>query len=100
MPWLIALSDYKAWVFGSSAILLVLTGWTLFRHGRTCPSDPELARKCASIDRWNRRIYWISIVTWCTEFLAAYLALPIALKFEFRQFTTTPSQYRITQHAI
>ena len=83
MPWMITLSTHKAWVFGGSAVLLTITGWILLRPGRACPSDPELARKCVTVNRWNRRIYWMSVAIWFTGFLAAYLALPIALKFGF-----------------
>lgn len=77
-PWLISLTEHKSWVFGGSAFLLLIAGWTLYRSGRTCPTDPELARKCATMDRWNRRVYWTSVVLWIVGFVAAYLALPVA----------------------
>lgn len=77
-PWLIPLTRYKVWVFAGSALLLMIAGWVLYRPGRTCPADPELARKCAVMDRWNRRVYRVSVGLWVIGFIAAYLALPIA----------------------
>lgn len=82
MPWLIALSGHKEWVFGTSAAMLALAGWLIFRPGRSCPSDPELARRCARLDRWNRRIWASGVVLWAIGLFAAYLALPLRQMFE------------------
>lgn len=82
MPWLIALSGHKEWVFGKSAAMLALAGWLIFRPGRSCPSDPELARRCARLDRWNRWIWTSGVVLWAIGLVAAYLALPMRQMFE------------------
>ncbi|MDD3765440.1 MAG: hypothetical protein VYC42_16140 [Pseudomonadota bacterium] len=76
LPWLIALSQHKTWVFAGSAAMLVLAGTLLFRAGRACPADPGLARLCRRVDAWNRRIYWIAVALWGVGFAAAYLLLP------------------------
>lgn len=77
LPWLIALSQHKAWVFALSAVMLALAGVLLFRSGRACPTDPEVARLCRRVDAWNRRIYWVSVGLWIAGFAAAYLLLPV-----------------------
>ena len=49
-PWLVALSMHKGWVFGLSAGLIALSAWSVYRPGRACPIDPELAAACARAD--------------------------------------------------
>lgn len=77
-PWLITLSQHKAWVFGASAGLLIFGGWMIRRRGRACPADPRLGRLCTRLDAWNRRLYWTSVSIWGIGFFAAYLLLPVS----------------------
>ena len=82
LPVLMSLAQYKAWMFGATGGLLALTTWLLYRPGRTCPADPELADHCENIRRWNIRFYWTSVAVWLIGFGTAYLALPIYLWLE------------------
>lgn len=79
VPFLVALALHKAWVFAGSGLMLLVSGWLLYRPGRACPSDPELARLCERADRWNRRIHGILAALWGVGLFAAYLALPIRI---------------------
>ncbi len=81
-PWLVTLSGYKEWVFIVSALLLATAGWALYRRGRSCPADPQKARLCSRLDRWNRRVYWAAVALWVIGFLFAYLLLPVTLFLE------------------
>ncbi len=76
-PYLVTLANYKSWLFLGSGLMLVIGGWTLFRRGRACTTDPRLAAVCASAYMWNTRVWWSSLVVWGIGFAAAYLALPI-----------------------
>jgi len=78
-PFLIVLSQHKIWVFAFSGIMLVLSGWLMFRPGRACPADRELGRACSTAHKWNKRIYWSSVTIWGIGFTAAYLLLPIRI---------------------
>jgi len=78
-PFLIVLSQHKIWVFAFSGIMLLLSGFLMYRPGRSCPSDPELAALCSKAGLWNLRIYWLSLVIWSIGFFAAYLALPLRM---------------------
>ena len=78
-PVLITISQHKVWVFSGSGALLLLSGWLMYRPGRACPADPELARVCARAQVWNRRIYWTSVIIWSAGFFAAYLVLPLRI---------------------
>lgn len=77
LPWLIEISRHKYWLFFGSGVLLLLSGWLVYRSGRHCPADPALARLCGRIDRWNRRILRLSGGIWLVGFFAAYLLLPL-----------------------
>jgi mercuric ion transport protein len=78
-PMLITIAQHKMWVFAGSGALLLLSGWLMYRPGRACPADPELARVCDRARVWNRRIYWGAAVIWSVGFFAAYLALPLRI---------------------
>ena len=82
LPFLVTLSHYKAWLFAGSAVLLAAAAWATLRPGRTCPTDSELAARCAAADRWNRRLLIVSSVLWVLGFVAAYLSLPMLNAFE------------------
>ena len=77
MPFLVTLAQQKGWMFAGSAGLLALTAWILYRPGRACPADPDLAEWCENVRRWNIRFYRASVGIWVAGFGAAYLALPI-----------------------
>lgn len=77
LPFLVDLARHKVWFFAGSFFLLALAAWALYRPGRACPADPELARKCAAADKWNGRLFRGSAAVWLVGFAAAYLALPI-----------------------
>lgn len=76
-PWLVSLSEHKEWVFAVSFFMLLLCGWFIYRPGRACPADPELARACVRMDLLNRWIYWISVAVWTVGFFSAFLLLPL-----------------------
>ena len=78
-PVLITIAQHKVWVFAGSGTLLLLSGWLMYRLGRACPTDLELARVYARAQVWNRWIYWISVTLWSVGFFAPYLALPLRI---------------------
>lgn len=77
LSFLTFLGLHKGWVFLFSALILAVAAYALFRPGRTCPADPELAKACESADKWNQRLFWVSVAVWLTGFFAAYLLLPV-----------------------
>ena len=79
VPFLVTLALHMTWAFAGSGLMLLASGWLLYRPGRACPSDPELGRLCERAQRWNRRIHGVSAAIWGIGFFAAYLALPIRI---------------------
>lgn len=82
LPLLITLSQHKIWMFAFSGAMLGVTGWLLYRPGRSCPSDLALGTLCKKANIWNRRVYWTSLIIWAVGFFAAYLALPLRIWLE------------------
>jgi hypothetical protein len=78
-PFLITLTQHKIWIFLFSGVMLVVSGWLMFRPSRICPVDKGLAQACNNAHKWNKRIYWSSVGIWSIGFFAAYLLLPIRI---------------------
>lgn len=78
-PFLIVLSQHKIWVFAFSGLMLAVSGWLMYRPGRSCPTDPALGQACSTAHKWNKRIYWSSVVIWSIGFTAAYILLPVRI---------------------
>ncbi len=74
-PWIVTLSLYKGWMFTISGALIALSAWAVYRPGRSCPADRELAAACARADVWNRRFIRVSAGLWGIGFFSAF-ALP------------------------
>ncbi len=76
--WLVALSKYKAWTFGVSGTLILLTGFMQWRtHHTPCPIDPEQTKACARLRRISLWVYWLSVIIWCIGFFFAFTAVYI-----------------------
>jgi len=78
-PVLIVLGAHKNWMFAISGVLLATAAGLTWRSGQHCPTDPLLAQQCQQMQRWNKRILWVSVIVWFFGFLAAYLALPVRM---------------------
>ncbi len=72
-PLLITLSQHKIWIFAGCFALLLIAAWALYRPGRACPTDPQLAAKCASAHKWNKRFFCCSVMVWLLGFFSAYI---------------------------
>jgi len=78
-PLLVTLSQHKAWIFLTAALLLMITAWVLWRPNRSCPADPKLAALCNRLQRWNKRIFWAAFIIWLIGFSVTYMVLPFGL---------------------
>jgi hypothetical protein len=60
-PWFAAIGRYKPWLFGGSAVLLALNYWLVVVRARQC-APGELCHMDTPFMRFNRRLYWMSLV--------------------------------------
>jgi len=77
MPWLVVFGRHKAWTFSIVSVYLLFTGWMIYRPGRACPTDPELAQLCLKADRLNRIVLWSATAIYALGFFAAFLWYPL-----------------------
>ena len=78
-PVLIVLGTHKNSMFAISGVLLAAAAGLTWRSGQHCPTDALLAQQCQRLQRWNKRILWVSVIVWFFGFVAAYLALPMRM---------------------
>ena len=87
IPWLVAVSRHKNWVFLISGVLIVtnfLYTYALAPRLRTrsgaCPIDtPE---GCEAATTMSRVILWISAAIYSVGFFTAYLLGPLLMRFD------------------
>ncbi|MBC87002.1 MAG: hypothetical protein CL677_07460 [Bdellovibrionaceae bacterium] len=79
VPQLVWISQYKAWVFAISGILISLAAFMHYRsRNEPCPIDPERARACASARKWSFAILTLSGSLWGVGAFFAFVA-PLVL---------------------
>ncbi len=83
IPGLVFLAEHKLWTLSISAILLLFLAWVIWRPNQACPADPELAAYCQQTKRWNRRIFWVSVLIWSIGFFFSVLLLPLRQLLDF-----------------
>ena len=66
----------KELTFIVTALILLFAGWLLFRSGRSCPSDPELAAACKRVDIINLRLFLVAVGLLVFSSISAYI-LPL-----------------------
>jgi hypothetical protein len=78
VPWLISLSEHKAWVFGIAGLLILGTGVLKYlNRNAPCPIDPEAAKACTRLRNISSYTYWFSVVVYLTGFFFAFVAVRI-----------------------
>lgn len=77
-PWLVALSQYKGWVFLLAGALLAANYWALYRAGGTACEPGGFCDPAASSGRWLRGIFWGTAALYGLAVFAAYLSMPVA----------------------
>lgn len=78
VPWLIAFSAHKQWVFGIAAALILVTGVLRFlNRNAPCPIDYDAARACMKLRKISAWMYWISVGIYAVGFFFAFIAVRI-----------------------
>ena len=83
LPALVFLAEHKSWTLVLSATLLLFMARFIWRSQQVCPADPELANYCQMTKRWNKKIFWLSVVIWSIGFFSSVLLQPLRLLFGF-----------------
>ena len=73
IPQLIWLSNHKAELFIIAAIMLIISGYFTYKKNQSCPIAPNKAKACKNLQKFNKIIFWISIILYIIGFFFAYL---------------------------
>jgi len=77
VPQLTWLSEHKPLVFGSAAVLLAVSGITLWNgQNLPCPSDPLAARACQRLRRVSAVLYGLAVASFALGITFAFV-LPV-----------------------
>ncbi|MEM9157498.1 MAG: hypothetical protein AAGB46_00510 [Verrucomicrobiota bacterium] len=77
-PWLTALSEYKEWVFGGAALMLISSGFLQWRaRYAPCPADVRKAKACSRLRKLSWWIFGVSVFVYLVGFFFAFLAVEI-----------------------
>lgn len=75
VPQIVWLSQYKAWVFGFSGVMLIFSGFLQYRSQfEPCPVDLKKANACAIARKWSMKILISSIGIWSIGAFFAFIA--------------------------
>jgi len=78
MPWITAISDYKAVVFAVAGGLIALAGLVQWRARHApCPADPKKAKACARLRKASWLILGIAAFLYAVGFFFAFIAVHI-----------------------
>lgn len=77
IPGMFWLAQHKYWTLTISALMLSFLAWMIWRPNQSCPSDPELAQYCESSKKWNKRIFWVSVIAWSIGVFFSLILLPL-----------------------
>lgn len=76
VPWLVALSKYKAWTFGISAFVIFVAGMVQWKNRNApCPLDQNAAIACMRLRRISVWVFGFSVLVWCVGFFFAFVAV-------------------------
>lgn len=76
-PWLVALSQHKAWVFLLAGVLLVANHRALYRAGGSACRPGGVCDPNRPVGRWMRRTFWMTAGLYAAAVFAAYLLVPV-----------------------
>jgi hypothetical protein len=86
VPWLVALSRHKTWVFaiagimiGGNLIYAYFLAPSLRRQGAAC--RPDAPDACESASRFSRVVLWVSFAIYTVGVLSAYVLGPLLMRF-------------------
>lgn len=78
VPWLIALSEYKIWVFSIAGAMILIGGFMRWKaRNALCPIDPLQAKACGRLRKISSWMYWISVGIYVVGFFFAFVAVRV-----------------------
>ena len=74
-PWLIFLAEKSAYLFIIASAFLTITAYFIFIRPQSCPADKKLALLCLKTKKFNKIIWYISMIILLISFFLKYILI-------------------------
>ena len=81
-PWLVSLSRYKAWIFLSAGLLIVVSGLLVHRPKGKVACSLTGGQGCEVAGCFTKVMFWVSVGLYCIGLFFAYALVPVLRMFE------------------
>jgi hypothetical protein len=74
-PFIIFLAEKAIYLFIIAAILLAISGYFIFVKEQSCPADKKLVAICLKSKKFNKYIWWTSLIILAISFFFKYILI-------------------------
>ncbi|MFT6106313.1 MAG: hypothetical protein ACJA0S_000255 [Rickettsiales bacterium] len=74
-PFIIWLAERSLYLFIFAGTFLVVGGYFIFIRPQTCPADKKLAQICNKTQKFNKIVWWFSLIILALSFFFKYLLI-------------------------
>jgi mercuric ion transport protein len=74
-PFINWLAQESLYLFIASSILLLLGGYFIFLKPQNCPANQKLAKICLKTKKFNKIIWWLSVIILIISFFFKYILI-------------------------
>ena len=75
LPFITWLAKRSTYLFAMATILLLISGYFIFIKPQICPSDKKLAEICNKTKKFNKIIWWVSVIILAISFFFKYILI-------------------------
>ena len=81
-PWIVPLSEHKAWLFLVAGALIFISGMLTLRPKGKLACSISGGRGCETAGAFTKSVFWISVVLYACGAFAAYGLTPLLMWLE------------------
>ncbi len=74
-PFITWLAERSLYLFAIAEILLLIGGYFIFIKPQSCPADKKLAEMCNKTKKFNKIIWWLSVIILAISFFFKYILI-------------------------
>ena len=75
LPFITWLAERSLYLFTIATNLLLIGGYFIFIKPQTCPADKKLAEICNKTKKFNKIVWWISVIILAISFFFKYILI-------------------------
>jgi hypothetical protein len=74
-PFITWLAERSLYLFAIATALLLIGGYCIFIKPQTCPIDKKLAEMCDKTKKFNKIVWWTSVIILAISFFFKYILI-------------------------